>query len=214
MSEQWLEHKPNCEIEFRVYDMERYKIFLRFFDALRKWTQSLQPASIHGSATTSNHAAQQTLSDDDTNPSRSPVSSQEETVETLAVHQEETVNRKQFSRPEDWMLALRPQDLKFLDMPAHPEAIKALREWHGLSRRERRRLIKKQENKTQLQILADFADMIRYWQDVEFQLISCELDGDKASLEYSTFDFPFNGKAAIEELLMFFGFFSIINDTC
>jgi hypothetical protein len=128
---------------------------------------------------------------------------------------EDTRAHRNFAKPEEWLLALRPQDLKYLGMPSHRESIEAFRSWQGLSRRDKRKAIKADPNGDQLQILDDFGNMLGYWQKVEFELVTCERDeSDRASLIYSTYDFPFEGKVALEELLMFFGFLSIINDSC
>lgn len=199
MNEQWQTHKPNCYIEFRVNDQERFATFVHFFKTLRQWTQSLDR----------NYGATDT-----TLAARTPVRPSDETQEITLTRQEKTLSRREFGRPAEWMLAFRPTDLESMGMPTHSEAVKVLDQWQGLTRRERRKHIKAQTNKRQLQILADFVDMIRYWQDVEYKLVSCEKDLDLGRIEYSTFDFPFKGKVALEELLMFFGFFSIVHDSC
>lgn len=190
--------KPDCFVEFRVPDKERFEVLRRFFEPLRAWTRN-QEADL------------------------SPVSTQ--TMRALGMDQtqehpalptrDETVQRHDFAKPEEWLLSLRPADLSMLGMPIHADAIKALREWQGLSRRERRTLIDTKENRRELRVLADFTDMLTCWKDVEYELVSLEMrDSDLARLTYSTYDFPFTGKNAIEEMLMFFGFFSIVNDPC
>ena len=64
-------------------------------------------------------------------------------------------------------------------------------------------------------MLADFTDMLNRWQDVEYELVEIVQDEpDRARLSYSTFKYPFQGKEALEELLMFFGFLSILDDSC
>lgn len=203
MSESWLDNKPNCTLEFRVYDPERFQLLQRFFGNLKEWTQNLN---------TETNASQSPIGD--TAVSR-PMAARpsDDTQEALKVSAEDdTRQRRNFSKPEEWLLALRPQDLDALGMPDHPEAIRALREWHGMSRRERRKITRGNRD---LQTLADFADMLRHWQDVEFELITCEMvERDTARIEYSTFDFPFQGKVALEEFLLFFGFFSITRDSC
>lgn len=197
MSEQWRETKPNCYIEFRITDKERFAAFTHFFKALKQWTETLEPGSYT----------------DDTHVSRAPTNPADDTQE-ITVRADETLSRRDFARPEDWMLAFRPSDLKLLGMPDHAQAINTLKDWQGLTRRERRKFIKGSNNQNQLQTLADFADMIRYWHDVEYTLISCTKEFDLGRVEYSTYDFPFNGKVALEELLMFFGFFSVVHDSC
>jgi hypothetical protein len=192
--------KPNCYIEFRVYDEKRFQILQRFFEPLKDYTQN-DNSDAHSDTTTAN---------------RTPVSHADETQEHIAFSSTEATRaRRHFAKPEEWLLALRPQDLELLKMPEHPNAIVAFRSWQGLSRREKRKLIKADPNKEQLQMLSDFGNMLRYWQDVEFELVALKRDeSDRASIVYSTFDFPFEGKVALEELLMFFGFLSIINDSC
>jgi hypothetical protein len=196
MSDNWLESKPNCYIEFRVYDRERFELMQRFFDTLRDWTRDLggEPQRAGESVGT--------LAVDDTQESRQ--------VNISAA--EETHERRNFSKPAEWLLAFTPDDLEALGMPPHREAIKALQSWQGLSRRERR---KETRGNRELQTLADFTSMIRHWQDVEYELISCEMtESDRGRIEYSTFNFPYKGKVALEELLLFFGFFSIIHESC
>lgn len=159
-------------------------------------------------------------SDDVTTSGRRPgmgsISPFAETQEVLRfTAKDDTQARRHFAKPAEWLLALRPQDLDFLGMPAHRDSIEAIRGWQGLSRRERRKAIKEHENRRQLRGLADFLDMLKYWQDVEYELVSLkQTDPDKARISYATFDYPFKGKAALEELLMFFGFLSILKDSC
>lgn len=201
MSERRRNNQPICYVEFRVHDQERFTILTHFFKTLRRWTQQLNTVP---------------QSSDITTPTRTPSrpKAKEETQEATFSHRDQTRSRYQFSQSAEWLLALRPNDLKHLGMPSHAEAVQALNAWQGLSRRERRKAIKAQPNKSELQMLADFADMLRYWQEVEYVLISCEQNFDLGRIEYSTYSFPFGGKAALEELLLFFGFFSIVRDSC
>lgn len=194
---------PTCYIEFRIHDPERFTLLERFFKPLKEYSQAL--------------IAQINNTDDDTALGRGTLfSSFEETQETLKIGTiEETMARRQFAKPEEWLLAFRPQDLEKLRMPKHAEAIAVMREWQGMTRRERRKAIKAHDNRKQLRGLADFTDMLKYWQDVEFELVSLlQTDPDKGRITYTTFNYPFNGKAALEELLMFFGFLSILKDPC
>lgn len=190
---------PTCTIEFRVHDPQRYSLLERFFQPLRDYTRNIEPQVPQAQ-------------DDITVVGRGQLMSAFSESTATA---EETQGKRQFAKAEEWLLALRPQDLEELNMPAHREAIEAVREWQGLTRRERRKVIKTKDNSTLLRNLADFTDMLRYWQEVEYVLISLEqTDPDKARIHYSAFDYPFTGKAALEELLMFFGFLSILKDTC
>lgn len=192
----------NCFIEFRVQDPERFVLLERFFDALRDYTKNLAPTPINEDATIATRGGLLGTSTDGI-----------EDGEKLS--NADTQTRPQFIKPEEWLLALRPQDLDALRMPSHREAILAIRDWQGLSRRERRNAIKAQDNKRQLRGLADFMDMLKYWQDVEFELVALEqTDSDLARIRYQAFDYPFKGKVALEELLMFFGFLSILRDSC
>ncbi|MDQ7028167.1 MAG: hypothetical protein Q9P01_11995 [Anaerolineae bacterium] len=204
MNENWLDHKPNCFIEFRVNDNQRFELFMRFFKPLKAWTHNLDTISPNIGTV-----------DDDSTIARIEYG-KADTQEHFSVSAiEETKQRREFSKPEEWLLALRPQDLEFLGMPQHAPSVIAMRSWQGLSRRERRKAIREQGNTDELRVLADFADMLRYWQDVEFELIECDRhESDRARITYSTFGFPFEGKVALEETLMFFGFFSIITDSC
>ncbi len=194
--------RPNCFIEFRIHDPERYTLLDRFFQPLREYTRTIEPrtAKDDGMATMEHKA----------------VSAFAETQESFRITaQEDTQVRRKFSKPEEWLLALRPQDLDTLRMPSHRESIEAIRSWQGLSRRERRKAIKAHENSRQLRSVADFLDMLKYWQDVEYELIALEqTDPDKGRIRYSAFDYPYKGKAALEELLMFFGFLSILKESC
>jgi hypothetical protein len=203
MNENWLEHKPNCFIEFRVNDQQRFEIFMRFFNPLMEWTQNIE-------------ATGPALSKVDEDSTLARVGyAKEDTQEHLAIAKEETKERRHFSKPEEWLLAFRPKDLTYLGMPQHAVAVRAMRSWQGLSRRERRNAIKEQGNSDEVRILSDFADMLQYWQDIEFELVDCDMyESDCARITYSTFGFPFEGKNALEEMLMFFGFFSIITDSC
>lgn len=196
--------RPNCFIEFRVNDPERYDLLERFFNPLRDYTNTLALSINPPDA------------DDVTATGRGRLLAFEETQETgRLITQDETVAHKQFARPEEWLLALRPQDMEMLRMPSHRDSILALRDWHGISRRERRKAIKSSENKRQLRGLADFVDMLKYWQDIEFELVELDrTDPDRARIRYLAFDYPYKGKAALEELLMFFGFLSILKESC
>jgi hypothetical protein len=192
--------RPDCFVEFRVLDKERFDILRRFFEPLRAWTR--------------HQDADAALSPISTQTMRALGFDQTQEYPALA-SRDETVQRSDFARPEEWLLSLRPADMVTLQMPTHAEAIKALREWQGLARRERRTLINSRENSKQLRVLADFMDMLECWKDVQYELVSLEMsDSDLGRIIYSTFDFPFEGKSAIEEMLMFFGFFSIVKDPC
>jgi hypothetical protein len=204
MTENWLDHKPNCFVEFRVLDKKRFEIFMRFFNPLREWTQNFDATgpdidTIEDDATLASHGY-----------------AHDDTQESFGVSaKEETKQRRAFAKPEEWLLAFRPQDLKYLGLPEHVASINTMRSWQGLSRRERRKAIKDDGNTDDLRMLSDFTDMLQHWQDIEYELIECEMhEADRARITYSTFDFPFEGKVALEETLMFFGFFAIVNDSC
>lgn len=191
--------KPNCYIEFRVYDAKRFEILQRFFSPLKTYTQNIEA---------------EPNADDVTMPGRG-VSFMDDTDSNRLATKEETHARRQFAKPEEWLLALRPQDMSYLGMPQHKDAILMMRSWYGLSRKERREMIKSAANRDEMQMLADFTDMLNHWQDVEYELVDLAQDEpDRAQITYSTFNFPFNGKEALEELLMFFGFLSILGDSC
>lgn len=125
-----------------------------------------------------------------------------------------TLKARSYDSPDEWMLTFRPPDLAYLKMPAHRDAILALRRWRGLTRKERRADIKETGDPT-YQTLADFADMLRHFNEIEFELVSCDKTStDTARIEYTAYGYRFQGKAALEEMLLFFGFFSIISDSC
>jgi hypothetical protein len=198
MAQDWKAVKPNCYIEFRIQDERRFEILQRFFAPLKSYTQ---------------HIEAEPSADDVTMPGRG-ASAFDDTEQSLLATKEETRARRQFAKPEEWLLALRPQDMAYLGLPVHKDAILMMRSWYGLTRKERREMIKAAENRDQLQMLADFTDMLNHWQDVEYELVELLQDTDRAQITYSTFSYPFQGKEALEELLMFFGFLSILDDGC
>jgi hypothetical protein len=192
--------KPNCYMEFRVYDARRFEIMQRFFEPLKAYTQNIET---------------EPGADDVTMPGRSVNALDDTEQNRLMLAKEETRTRRQFAKPEEWLLALRPQDMTYLGMPQHKDSILTMRAWYGLSRKERRESIKAASNHEELQMLADFTDMLTRWQDVEYELVELVQDEpDRARLTYSSFKFPFQGKEALEEMLMFFGFLSILDDSC
>ncbi|MGB7341621.1 MAG: hypothetical protein WBC91_22180 [Phototrophicaceae bacterium] len=197
-------NRPTCYIEFRIHDPERFTLLGRFFTPLREYSQTIDPSE------------QSSYDDVTAQGIGTLLSGFADTQEARQfVSKEDTKTRGHFAKPEEWLLALRPQDLDMLNMPAHRDAILALREWQGLSRRERRKAIKSHENSRQLRGLADFMDMLKYWQDIEFELVELQqTDPDRARIRYRAFSYPFKGKVALEELLMFFGFLSILRDSC
>jgi hypothetical protein len=177
--------KPTCYIEFRVTDLARFQVFTRFFEVLKNWSQQRRSGS--------------TLLDD-TQETRSVISN------------DDTLASKKVDNIENWMLVLRPVDLELLEMPAHAESIKTLQAWRGISKRERRERIGKDER---LQILADFADMVKQFEDIQYELSACRHTyPDRARIEYTIESYPFVGKEALTEMLLFFGFFSILDDNC
>ena len=170
--ETWIQ--PDCNIVFRVYDEQRFQIFLRIFNVLKGWSQ--------------------------------PKASVESKPE------DDTYSTKTFNRTEDWILAFRPQDLVTLDLPDHRESILALKSWRDLSRKERR---EKTREAPALQNLADFADIMKSFEASEYDLIECEKDSaDSARLAYRPHQIPYEGILALENLLMFFGFFSLSEGGC
>lgn len=191
-------HLTHCYLEFRVYDEQRFEIFQRFFGALQRSMRS-----VTGS-----------MSADETVAGRVPVSNIAQTQEISAVttNRDGLPKKSSFAKPEQWLLSLRPQDMAYLQMPDHRASITALQEWGDLSRRERRKKIKGHK---ELQTLADFADMLRYWDEAEYELVQCQMiESDRGRIDFVSDHYPFEGKAALEELLLFFGFFSIVSDSC
>ncbi|MGJ3240299.1 MAG: hypothetical protein ACFE0Q_16450 [Anaerolineae bacterium] len=196
--------RPTCYIEFRVHDPERYQLLERFFTPLRDYTQHIyQPTPPQPEDITAAGRGALLGGIEDTQDSQ-----------RIGIP-DETRARRHFGKPEEWLLALRPADLDRLNLPSHRESIEVIRSWQGLSRRDRRKAIKAHENSKSIRGLADFIDMLKYWQDIEFELTEIEqTDPDKARIRYSAFQYPFKGKVALEELLMFFGFLSILKDNC
>lgn len=177
-----MQEKQICYIEFRITDAVRFQTLLRFFNALKSWSQQRDSGTY----------------------------SVEDTQETRAVSAaEETIAKRSFDKLENWMLIMRPQDLQLLGMPGHAISINTLRAWRGLSKRERRALIGKDES---LMVLADFADMLKQFDNAEYELTHLgAISSDRARLEYAIAHYPYEGKHALESLLLFFGFFSILD---
>lgn len=199
MTEEQPYQEANCSIAFRVFDDERFAVFQRFFQALKQWSQ--QQAKEPGSGA-------------DTTAQRIPVSSTADTQEATIITSDQATQSR-MGKPEQWLLTLRPQDLDSLGLPLHTTAIQLLRTWSTISRRERRSEIKRNAEPSKAQALADFADMLSYWQDAEIALVECSREGrDLARIRYATLHYPFQGKSALEEMLMFFGFFNIVEDNC
>lgn len=183
------EKQPICVIEFRIVDQQRYELFQRFFGILREWSQERKKAVL---GTQMPAQELNSPSNDDTHPNRQPPSS-----------------------PKEWLLRIPADDLSALRLPPHAESIQSLQSWEELTRKERRKHIKAQGNPEGLKNLADFVDMIRQWEEIEFELLDCSKPAqDSGQIRYLCFQHPFLGKSALEETLMFFGFFSIINNTC
>lgn len=173
-----VERQPNCYIEFRVHDAQRYQVFMRFFKALQSWTQQRSTSS----------------------------------VSVAADSEDATYQSRQYEKVEDWLLTFRPADLELLGMPDHREAILALKDWHNLTRSERRQKI---DGKRPLQTLADFADMLSLFKDIDYTLVSCDQPApDYARMEVHPDGEEIRHRASLEEMLLFFGFFSIIRQTC
>lgn len=129
-----------------------------------------------------------------------------------AAHDEVTHKARTYDKPEDWMLIFRPRDLELLNMPGHLEAVSALRAWENMTRSERRAAIKKDEA---LQQLADFADMVKRLTQTRYRLIGCEKTApDVARLEFTTDEPVFTERDAVEAMLLFFGFFNVIDEAC
>jgi len=132
---------------------------------------------------------------------------QRESVESAA--QESTYVARRFSKAEDWLLTFLPQSLEYMGMPTHRDAIIALRRWHEMDRKTRRKDIGADES---LRKLAEFADMVARFEALDYELIGCEKESDTARV--LILSHGFNSKEAVEEMLLFFGFFSIIENSC
>jgi hypothetical protein len=158
-------------IEFRVYDEDRFAVFMRFFMAFK------------------------------TRPTTPPPE---------PVNLDVTQRGRSYSTPEEWLLVLRPPDMKTMGMPDHKTALLALRGWQGLSRSERRAAINKDPV---LQMLADFADMVKQISRIHFRPISLEKIGkDTARLEIETDEIFFTERDELETILLFFGFVNVVGE--
>jgi hypothetical protein len=121
-----------------------------------------------------------------------------------------TYRSKTYGAPEEWMLLFRPHDLNVMGLPTHQESIRALKAWHGLTRSERRATINKN---AALQLLADFADLLKRIDEAPFIPLECGKVGyDTARIEFST-DTPYFERETLEEMLLFFGFFNIVDES-
>jgi len=202
MQRDWLLTKPNCKIIFRARNNARFEMLQRFFIPLQTWTQKRKEA-LMTIDTKSQTGLTTPVSID------SPATTQEISQITVREHDTETTP---LGDTTTWLNHLGEKDLKELGMPSHSQSIEALSSWEGLSRRQRRKAIGQNDS---LAMVGDFQDMLNYFQHIEYELVGLELLGtDRAQIEYNTFDFPFEGKEALEELLLFFGFPHILKDEC
>lgn len=179
-----------CYLVFRVHDEARFAILNHFFGALRGST------------------ARRTSS-------KEQQGDKEKTSEMRLVRPSDVTiatRRLSFDKPEHWLLGLRPTDIEALGLPPHMESINALKQWRNMNARERRDAIQGDEA---LQTLADFVDMLALFDGLEVSFVSLErLDKDRARLDFTFPTFPYDHRGALEELLMFFGFFSILDALC
>ncbi len=183
-----LETKIACQLEFRVTDSERYAAFERFFATLSAWTQQ----RYSGSGTTAIDETQQVRA---VNPRMSQL--------------EDSTTK---DRSANWLLVLRPSDLELLGMPPHLDSLQWVGKWRTLSRAERREQLK---GNASLQALAEFVDMLKQFEDVPCELMSCTRPApDIARLAYQAPSITPKLKSALENLLMCFGFYSVLRDDC
>jgi hypothetical protein len=179
-----------CYLVFRIHDEARFATLNHFFGTLRGST-----ARRIGS--------------------KDPQTDKEKTSEMRLVRPGDATvatRRLPFDKPEHWLLGLRPVDMEALGLPPHMESINAIKQWRSLNARERRDAIQGDEA---LQTLADFADMLALFDGLEVSFVSLErLDKDRARLDFTFPTFPYDHRGALEELLMFFGFFSILDAMC
>ncbi|MCS6836326.1 MAG: hypothetical protein NZ750_09950 [Anaerolineae bacterium] len=179
-----------CYLVFRIHDEARFATLKHFFATLRS-------------------SASQRIS------SKDQQGEKEKTSEMRAVRPSDATvatRRLPFDKPENWLLGLRPIDMQALGLPPHMESINVLKRWRSMSARERRDAIQGDES---LQNLADFADMLALFDGLEISFVGLErLDKDRARLDFTFPTFPYDHRGALEELLMFFGFFSILDAMC
>lgn len=134
------------------------------------------------------------------------------TPEPVQVAEDATQKGRSYDTPEDWLLLFHPNDLVVMGMPDHMACLTALRSWRGLSRGERRTAINKD---TALQVLADFADMVKRLSQVRYHPMTCEKTrSDIARMEFITDEPYFTERDSLEDLLLFFGFFNIVDEGC
>jgi hypothetical protein len=200
----------NCNIEFRVWDLERFGILQRFFNALKRWSEQAH-AGLLGDSDTNNTTSSQQDSTQYRRPL--PTDSTQEMPNATAVNRTSANARQNaIDKPELWLLNFRPQDLKALGLPDHATSARTLREWNGITKRARKKQIKDDET---LRNLADFSDMLKGFSAIEIVFVRCAVDEkDKAILEYHTALGNYESHVAVEELLLFFGFPHIINRSC
>lgn len=112
----------------------------------------------------------------------------------------------------DWLDTLFPRDLTALGLPDHNTATNLLLRWSDLSRAERRATL---SDEPPHQRLAEFADMVAGLQSIDFTLVNCErIAADTARLSCVAPVLPLENGHILEDMLMFFGFFQILENTC
>jgi hypothetical protein len=134
------------------------------------------------------------------------------TPEPVQVAQDATQKGRTYDQPEDWLLLFRPADLATMGMPDHQASLTMLKAWRGLSRGERRTLINKDP---MLQMLADFADLVKRLSQVRYRPLTCAKTGrETARMEFTTDEPYFTERESLEDMLLFFGFFNIVDEGC
>lgn len=177
----WLNERSNCYVEFKYDDPQRFKAFHRFFRAMRGWTRRSSHLAFYHDEHDSLWVVR--ASGDDNSGQR-------------------------LRHTEDWLRVLTAEDRDLLGLPPLPEARRYLALWDAILPDEAEF---EAHTDPQLRRLWEFDNMLGFFDFVAYELTACEIVGpNTARLEYAAFDFPYGGKLALEEVMLFFGFWRVI----
>ncbi|QPC81951.1 hypothetical protein G4Y79_20020 [Phototrophicus methaneseepsis] len=119
--------------------------------------------------------------------------------------------RPMLNTPADWLMLLLPKDLETLNLPDVITSEKLLTQWADIDVKARLG----QADTSEKQRLADFMDLIDFLNEIDFTMTNCEkISPDAARLSLIAPQTPLKKRYILEELLMFFGLFIIIDSDC
>lgn len=180
----WLNEQSNCYVEFKYDDPHRFKTFHRFFRTLRAWTRRHSHLEFY-------HDEHETL--------------------RIVRRSGDDNSAMPLETTEDWLRVLTADDRDLLGLPTLPEARRYLALWDAILPEEA-----EAEARTdpQLRRLWEFDNMLAFFDFIAYELTACEIVGPNvARLEYAAFDFPYGGRMALEEVMLFFGFWRVIDQS-